>query len=337
MSTFWHKQPKPIIALAPMAGVCDSPFRQICRTHGADVIYTEFLSADALVFGSEKTFKMLEFDPSEQPVVCQIFGKNTKTIAEGAKIAEKEGYAGIDLNFGCPAYKVVKNGGGVSLMRNLDKLYDVVASTIDAVDIPVSIKIRASISADAKIKDLIEEEDEEDRTLMTTGEVTAVDLVKKIANLPVACIMVHARSYEVPFDGQPNLDMVKKVRALYDGVLLTNGGINTPEEAKRQLDETGADGVGLARGVQGNPWLFQQIKDYLETGSYSPVSWEDRKKTMLEHAEIMRKVKGENSMFELRKHLAWYVKGMEGSKEIRTKLVQVKSIDEIAPILDSVS
>jgi len=336
MVNFWSNLPKPIIALAPMAGVCDSPFRQICRTHGADVIYTEFLSSNALCFGNEKTMRMLKFNKSEHPIVCQLFGKDPATIAHAAKIIEQAGYDGIDLNFGCPAYKVVKNGGGVSLMRNLDKLRAVIAAAIDAVAIPVSIKIRASVADSARIRDMIEDEDDEDRKLMKRGAVTAVDLVKKIHDLDVSCIMIHARSYEQAFDGEPDLEIVKQVRSLFKGVLLTNGGIYTPEDAKKQLDETQADGVGLARGVRGNPWLFGQIKDYLKTGSCSPVSWNDQKQVILEHAKLMLKTKGEKSIIELRKHLAWYIRGLPGAKELRTKLVQIKSIEELGSILDTV-
>ncbi|MEK7125540.1 MAG: tRNA-dihydrouridine synthase [Patescibacteria group bacterium] len=350
MPNFWLNLPKPIIALAPMAGVCDSPFRQICRAHGADVIYTEFLSADALVHGNLKTREMLKFNQSEKPIVCQIFGKNPESIALAAKIVAAEGYDGLDLNFGCPAYKVVKNGGGVSLMRNLNKVYDVIAATQAAVQIPVSIKIRARIGSHARIRDMIEERDAEDDKLETTGEVTALDLLKKIADLNVPAIMLHARSYEQPFDGVPDLAMVKKVREIYKGILLTNGGIYTPEEAQRQLDETGADGVGLARGVQGNPWLFQQIhsvilspatagrEDPLATApSYSQPTWEERKTTMLEHAKLALQIKGEQSIIELRKHMAWYIKAMPGAKELRSKLVQVKTFEDIKKALSDFS
>lgn len=321
-----------------MAGVCDSPFRQICRSHGADVIYTEFLSADALIHGNAKTLEMLKFSPEEQPVVCQIFGKHPATIARAAKIVEAEGYSGIDLNFGCPAYKVVKCGGGVSLMRDLNKVYDVIAATQAAVDIPVSIKIRARLGGQAVIRDMIEERDDEDNRLETTGEVTALDLVKKISDLNVPAIMLHARSYEQPFDGVPDLDMVKAVRQIYSGILLANGGIYSPEEAKRQLDETGADGVGLGRGVHGNPWLFQQIKTVIPSVApsltYTHPTWNDIKSTMLAHARLALELKGERALIELRKHLAWYCKGLAGAKELRAKLVRVNTLNDIDKVLN---
>ena len=351
MPNFWTTLPKPIIALAPMAGVCDSAFRQICRAHGADVIYTEFLSADALIHGNLKTREMLKFNPAEKPIVCQIFGKNPESIARAAKIVEAEGYDGLDLNFGCPAYKVVKSGGGVSLMRNLNKVYDVIAATQTAVQIPVSIKIRARIGREARIRDMILCRDAEDEKLENEGEVTALDLLEKIQDLNVPAIMLHARSYEQPFDGVPDLDMVSAVRQIYKGILLTNGGIYTPQEAKRQLDATGADGCGLARGALGNPWLFQQIKDCLTNNAnpteilkfrnseppdslhYTTPTWNDIKKTMLQHAQLALQIKGEQSIIELRKHMAWYIKAMPGAKELRSKLVQVKTLADIEKAL----
>ncbi|MDP1709569.1 MAG: tRNA-dihydrouridine synthase [Candidatus Komeilibacteria bacterium] len=346
MSNFWNQLPKPIIALAPMAGVCDSPFRQICKQHGADVIYTEFLSAEALIRNNKKTLEMLKFSPTEQPLVCQIFGKTPETIAQAARIIEDNGYLGIDLNFGCPAYKVVKTGGGVSLMRNLNKVHDIIAAAMAAVSIPVSIKIRARIGLKTVIRDLIEERDSEDEKLESSGEVTALDLIKKISSLNVPAIMLHSRSYEQAFDGTPDLDMVKAVRQIYPGTLIVNGGIYSPEEAKRQLEKTGADGVGLARGVQGNPWLFQQIhsvilspalaerEDPMDTApSYSQPTWNERKTTMLDHAKLSLQIKGEQSIIELRKHLAWYCKGLPNAKELRAQLVQVKTLDDIEKVL----
>jgi len=348
--SFWTQLPKPIIALAPMAGVCDSPFRRICKQHGADVIYTEFLSAEALIRNNKKTLEMLRFSPEEQPLVCQIFGKTPETIAQAAKIIEDSGYSGIDLNFGCPAYKVVKTGGGVSLMRNLNKVHDIIAATMATVTIPVSIKIRARIGLKTVIRDLIEERDSEDEKLESSGEVTALDLIKKISDLNVPAIMLHSRSYEQAFDGTPDLAMVKAARRIYSGTLIVNGGIYAPEEAKKQLDETGADGVGLARGVQGNPWLFQQIKEYLANPTeilkfrnselppdlprYTTPTWNDIKKTMLAHAQLALDWQGQGALIEIRKHLAWYIKSTPGAKELRSKLVQVKNFEDIEKILE---
>ncbi len=298
-----------------MAGVTDTAFRQLCKAYGADVIYTEFASVDALVYENKKTKEFIGYDPAEQPVVCQIFGKKPEHFFKAVKVLEEMGFAGIDLNFGCPAYKVVRNGGGVTLMRDLPLCYELVQAACEGTKLPISIKIRASIKK------------------QNAGVVTALDLVDKIKALPVSTIMIHARSYEQPFDGEPNLNVVAEVRKIWSGILLTNGGIYTPENAKEVLEATRADGVGIARGAWGKPWFFEQIKQYLTTGSYKTPDWTAIKQVMLKHAEIALQSKGEYGLIELRKHLSWYVKGFAGASQIRTQLVHIKTLEEIKNIL----
>jgi len=239
---FWAALERPIIALAPMAGVTDAAWRVICKNFGADVIYTEFASTEALIHGNLKTREMIAYEPVEQPVVCQLFGSDPKKFYQAAKIIQELGFAGIDINFGCPAYKVVKEGGGVSLMRNPSHCKEIVQATIEAVDIPVSIKIRSSISLKESAQTAREIAALPENQL-THKKITAQELVKELKELPIAAIMIHARSYERPFDGQPNLNAVKEVRAIYDGVLLANGGVYAPPDAKNLLAATGADGM----------------------------------------------------------------------------------------------
>ncbi len=341
MKNFWQKLNKPILALAPMAGITDIAFRQMCKQFGADVIFTEFASSDALIYESQKTFDMIKYKDEERPVVVQIFGNNPESMAKGAKICEKLGFDGIDINFGCPAYKVVKHGGGVSLMREPDKCREIVKAVIDAVDIPVSIKIRSSISREvtktkktrnASIPDISDPADcgiKED-----IDSITAIEFVSALADLDIAAIMIHARSYERPFDGYPQVDIVKKLRKVYNGILIHNGGIYTPEIAKELLEATGADGLGLARGAWGQPWLFQQIKDYLATGKYHKPSTKEIKKVILKHAKKAFDQKGERGVIELRKHLSWYIKGWPEAKKMRNELMQVKDYKSIKNILN---
>ncbi len=329
MANFWHKLTKPILALAPMAGVTDIAFRQMCKQFGADVIFTEFASTNALVFGSDKTVVMLRFAESERPVVVQLFGNNPEMFARAAKIVTQLGFDGIDINFGCPAYKVVKHGGGVALMRNLPLCREIIAATIKATSLPVSIKIRASICKETPLK-------KGKRKVKACGQpITAVDLVKTIKDLPVASLMIHARSFETPFDGEPNIEIVKKVREIWPGILIYNGGVYSPEIAKQMLEQTGADGIGLARGAWGRPWLFQQVKDYLQTGTYKNPSRDEIKQIIIKHAELALTQKGEHGLIELRKHLVKYVKGWPDAANLRAKLVQVKSVDEIRQILNN--
>lgn len=342
MKNFWQKLAKPILALAPMAGVTDIAFRQMCKRFGADVIFTEFVSTDALVYKSKKTMAMIKFDDQERPVVVQIFGKDPETFSHAGKILETTGCDGIDINFGCPAYKVVRHGGGVNLMKNPQLCAELVQAITESVKIPVSIKIRSSIKKDASTKkikrtssalpaDIIDPSDHGSN--QDLDKITALDLVNAIKHLPVASLMIHARSYERPFDGEPNIAIVKQIRQVWDKILIYNGGVYTPEIAKQMLDETQADGVGIARGAWGKPWLFKQIKEYLRTGKYNEPSYNEIKKYILEHAELARQAKGEHGLIELRKHLAWYVKGWPGAKKIRDSLVRSSSIKEINEIL----
>lgn len=329
--------PKPILALAPMAGVTDTAFRQLCKAWGADVIYTEFASADALIYDSFKTKEMLAYSNAEQPIVCQIFGNKPEHFFKAAKILQDMGFAGIDINFGCPAYKVVKNGGGVSLMRNLNLCYELVQATCEAVKIPVSIKIRASIKKGQDTKDKIDNpaELELNNYECNLDVVTALDLVKKIKELKVTSIMVHGRSFEQPFDGEPNWQVIADIRKIWNGKLIANGGIFTPEKAAEVLNFTGADGVGIARGAWGKPWLFKQIKDYLGTGSYDELTWDEIKKIMIQHAQLSLADKGEYGLIELRKHLGWYVRGRKNASALRSKLVQIKTLEDIKLALNS--
>ena len=316
MNNFWQKLKKPILALAPMAGITDSAFRQMCKLGGADVLYTEFVSTDAIVYESKKTFGMLKFSESEKPVVVQIFGKKPEHYFKSVKVLSELGYDGVDINFGCPAYKVVKSGGGVKLMLNLDLVKELVQAACEASQIPVSLKVRASI---------------EDKA--TKVKITALDLVEKIKDLPVAAIMVHGRSFEKPFDGELDINSIIQVKEAFSAVVLANGGVYTPEIAKSLLEQTGADGLGIARGAWGKPWIFQQIRDYLGIGKYRVSEWSEIKKIMLKHAKLTFQSKGEHGLVELRKQLAWYVKGLPKAAELRSKLVRVNSLEDIQGIL----
>lgn len=310
---FWNKLDKPILALAPMAGYSDSPFRQLCKSFGADVLYTEMVSADALHYGSKKTLAMLPFSKSEKPVVCQLFGKRIEVFAKASQIVEKAGYSGIDLNFGCPAKKVVAHGGGVTLMRDLGHCRKLIIEVLQNTKLPVSVKIRAGID-----------------------NVTAVDFIETIKDLPVSAVMVHGRYFKNPFGGEIDYKMIKKVKQKFNGIVLGNGGIFTPEDAVRMLKETGVDGIGLARGLYGRPWLFKQIRDLIETGKYDDLNQKELKKVAIKHATLAEKTNGEWGVVETRKHLAWYVKGFEGAVELRKELVQVKKAAEVKKILSKI-
>jgi nifR3 family TIM-barrel protein len=319
----WSELPKPILALAPMAGVTDAAFRQMCRRFGADVIYTEFVSTDAIARGNKKTLQLMAFDPSEQPVICQVFGRDPEMYRKATRVIEQMGYAGIDINFGCPAYKVTRHGGGVTLMRDLDLCRAIVEATCDAAHkIPVSIKIRASICREAGA------------AKSSFERVTATDLIERIRDLPVAAVMIHGRSYERPFDGEPDLDSIRSVRAAFPRIVLANGGIYDPQTAKSVLELTGADGVGIARGSWGRPWIFQQIRTFLESGVLTQPSWAQVKSMILSHAELAFQYKGDRGILEMRKHLSWYTKGRPGASRLRQQFMQTTSVEAVRELLN---
>ena len=322
MTNFWTNLPRPILALAPMEGVTDSAFRHMCRDNGADVVYTEFISSDAIGHRGRTALAKMTFDPAEQPVVCQIFGKDVAMFREAAKEIEARGFAGIDINFGCPAKKVVGSGSGVALLREPNFCRQLIEAILDVVTIPVSIKVRASIRKERR-----EVQEGADRA-------TALDLVRAINDLPVAAIMIHGRSFEGGFSGTIDVDMIRSVKAEFKGVVLANGGIQSPEDAVNMLKETGADGVGIARGAHGRPWIFRQTRSLLTTGTYTAPTWEEIRAVALTHAQRIMARKGKHGVLELRKHLAWYVRGMPGAAALRHDLVRVNSVEEIAALLN---
>lgn len=303
---FWQKLPRPIIVAAPMAGVTDSPFRRLCKAHGADVVYTEMVSADALFHDSKKTLKLLAHHKSEHPIVCQLFGSHPETFPKACSIIEASGFDGIDLNFGCPAKKVVRQGSGVMLLKDLDKCYQIIETVIKSTKLPVSIKTRASI-----------------------GEITVLDFLKKIKKLDVKALMLHGRSFEKPFSGEIDYALIKKAKKIFPGIVLANGGINTPEQAKSTLEKTGADGLGLARGLYGKPWLFSQIKTYLKTGNYTEKSILEIKKIILQHAKLV----GPKNIVPFRKFLLLYTHAWPKAKALRQELVHVETLQDIKKVL----
>lgn len=319
---FWLKIKKPILALAPMAGISDSAFRRICRYYGADVVYTEMVSADGLFYDSKKTLEMLKFDKSERPVVIQLFGKHPERFAKAAQIAQLAGFDGIDINFGCPAKKVAGHGGGVTLMRDLDKCRQIVEEVMKGTELPVSVKLRTSIKKDQNV-------------------VTALDFIRAMNGLPIAAVMIHGRPYENPFNAEIDYKMIKMAGAEFlkqnpHGVFLGNGGINSPEEAQKMIEQTGCHGVGLARGLYGRPWLFKQCREFLKKGKSKEFTAKDIKKAALLHAKFAKEAKDAYGIIELRKHLLWYVKGWANAKELRSQLVAVQSVDDLKKILKGV-
>lgn len=314
MPNFWKKLNRPILALAPMAGYTNSSFRQICKKYGADVVYSEMASAAALNYGGKKTIELLKFQKIERPYVVQLFGNDPKFFKNAAKIVtEKIKPDGIDINMGCPVKKVFSNGSGAALMKDKERARKIIKETLKGTNLPVSIKIRSSI-----------------------GNVMAYKFIKLMKDLPISAIMIHGRSFSQGFAGKINYYQIKKVKSIVDIPVLANGGINTPEDAKKMIAKTGADGIGIARGALIKPWLFLQIKQYFERGEYEKLNFEDIRKIALQHAKMSYESTGKHGIVEMRKYLLWYFRGFDGAKEIRKKLARVESLWDIKSVLKNI-
>ena len=319
MKNFWKQLKTPIITTTPMAGITDSAWRQICKEWGADVVHTEFVSADALYYDSEKSLNLIRFKAKEQPVVVQLFGKRPEMYPKAAQKVAEAGAAGIDINFGCPAKKVAGHGGGISLLKDLDTVRQIVANTLEAVNIPVSVKTRVSIN---KVKGKPKE-----------GKITVFDLIDKLKDLPIAALTLHGRTYEVPFTGPVDLKAMKKAKKKFkSGLFLINGSFQTVESVVKDLKYTKADGIALSRSIYGKPWLFKQIKEYIQTGKYTKITWDEIKATAIKHAHLLWEDKGSKGFKEMRKHLLFYVKGRADAAQLRKQLVAVESPKDVENI-----
>lgn len=303
-----------IVALGPMAGVTDLPFRTLCKECGADLIYTEMVSAKGIMYNNKNTEALLRVEESERPVALQLFGEDPKIMAEQAKRIEERNFDILDINMGCPVPKVVNNGEGSALMKIPEKVGKIVHAVSSAISKPVTIKIRKGFSKDD----------------------ANAPLVAKIAEeAGAAAIAVHGRTREQYYSGKADWDIIKQVKEAVKIPVIGNGDIFTPQDAARMLEETGCDGVMVARGVQGNPWLFGQIKAYLEDGTILPKPDIDTVVEMiLRHAEIHVGYVGEYAgIREMRKHVAWYATGFKGASKLRGAVNEVETMEQLKELL----
>ncbi len=289
------------LVLAPMAGITDFPFRMICRDLGAGLVFSEMVSVEALIREHKRTHGMLHTDPAERPVVFQIFGSKPASMAEAAHIVSQGEVDFIDINMGCPVPKILKSGAGSALLRDIGLAKDIMSAVVQYSKVPVTIKIR--LGWDAK-------------------SIVAVDLAQAAEAVGIVAVTVHGRTKAQGFSGQADWGMIKVVKKSVAIPVIGNGDVRTAQDAKRMKDETGCDGVMIGRAVQGNPWIFREAKQYLETGVVpAPPTLEERQAVMLRHLNDMVTVLGENiGVREMRKHLCWYTKGLPGGAEFRTRI-----------------
>ncbi len=295
----------PPVLLAPMAGVSNRAFRAISRSQGAGLCTTEMVSANALAHRSAKSYWLMELDPGESPVGIQIAGSDPELMAEAAHQAEQHGADLIDINMGCPVPKVVKNGDGSALLNDEEGAVRVVQAVVQSVKIPVTVKMRAGWDHDA---------------------ITAPQLAQRFEQVGAKAIALHARTRSDQYAKPANWQFIRQVRERIAIPLIGNGDVNTPEDAQRMLETTGADGVMVGRASFGDPWIFRRITYFLNNGRHlSPPDAQERAHMALWHLDRMVEIKGEAvAVPEMRKQLAWYLKGTPGSAEYRKRTQGLK-------------
>ena len=305
------------VVLAPMAGVCNSAFRRIIKEMGCGLLYAEMISDKALVYDNEKTKNMLYMTNKERPIAQQIFGSDKDSFVKAAKIVEKSMQPDIiDINMGCPVPKVaVKSQAGAALLKNPDKIYEIVKAVKEAVNVPVTVKIRSG---------------------WDNNNINAVLVAKTCEKAGASAITVHARTRSQGYSGKADWNIIKKVKENVNIPVIGNGDILSALEAKRMLDETGCDAIMIGRGTLGNPYLIKQVVTYLENGALLPEQKPvDRMKTCLKHFEYLLKIKPEKvAVLEMRTHGAWYLKGLKDSVSVKKKLYQIKTKEEFVNTIE---
>jgi nifR3 family TIM-barrel protein len=303
------------VIIAPMAGVSNIAFRTIMKEFGAGLIYAEMVSDKALTYNNQKTFEMIKVLDEEKPLAMQIFGSDVESMVEAAKIIDKESNCDIiDINFGCPVNKIVKNGAGSKLMQTPDKIYDIVSNVVKAVKKPVTVKIRAG---------------------WDKNSINAVEVAKICEEAGAKAIAIHGRTRNQLYSGTADWNIIKQVKEAVTIPVIGNGDIKTPEDAKRMLEETGCDAIMIGRGLLGNPWIVKQTIEYLANNEYEKnIDFRFKINATIEHMNRLVNLKGEkNALLEMRSHAAWYIKGLPGATRVKTEISKIKTSKELVNIL----
>lgn len=285
-------------ALAPMASVADKSYRLLCKEFGASYLVSEMISSKGLCFGDKKTARLCEIENGERPMALQIFGEEPVYMGKAAYILNKYKPDIIDINMGCPVPKIVGNGSGSALMKSTRTALEIAEETVKNANCPVTVKIRAGWDNDS---------------------INAVEFAKTLEQTGISAIAIHGRTRSQMYSGQADWDIIKQVKKAVSIPVIGNGDVKCPEDCKAMYEQTNCDLVMIGRGSYGKPWIFHEVKHYLETGQKLPeISLEEKMSVMLRHGRMLCKYKGEKQgMKEMRKNVAWYIKGLPGSARMR--------------------
>lgn len=302
------------VALAPMAGVTDLPFRLLCKEQGCGLMCTEMVSAKALLYKNKNTAPILETKEEERPLAVQLFGSDPEIMSEMALQLEEGPYDIIDVNMGCPVPKIVNNGEGSALMKQPKLVEAILSAMVKKLHKPVTVKFRKGFNEEL---------------------VNAVEIARIAEGCGVSAVAVHGRTREQFYSGRADWEIIKQVKEAVKIPVIGNGDIFTPEDAKRMIELTGCDGVMVARGAKGNPWIFKQINHYLDKGELLPgPTPEELKEMILRHGRLQAEYKGEMAaMREMRKHVAWYTSGYPHSAVLRNEINQVETLEGLTDLI----
>lgn len=303
------------IILAPMAGVTDLPFRLLCKEQGAGLVCMEMISAKAILYKNKNTESLLEIHPGEGQISLQLFGSEPKIMGDIAKQIEMRPFSILDINMGCPMPKIVNNGDGSALMKNPKLAGEIVSAVVKSISKPVTVKIRSGFDRE---------------------HINAVEMAKVIEDAGASAVAVHARTREQLYAGEADWDVIARVKDAVSIPVIGNGDVVDGESAVKMIKHTKCDGIMIGRACRGNPWIFRQIKAYLENGTIlPPPSKEERKEMMLRHAALMLENKGEyTGIREMRKHVSWYTAGMPHSAKLRQEINSMENFSALKELIE---